>query len=79
MVETGSVMLRRRKFGPPMAPKKGVQRKKLIGDAVWISRAGAKKKFYIYSVTPWCLVLKFKFIGATVWIGMVCAKKFNIR
>jgi hypothetical protein len=30
-------------------------------------------------VTPWCLVLKFKLIGAAVWLGRACAKKkFNI-
>jgi hypothetical protein len=30
-------------------------------------------------VTPWCLVLKIKFIGAALWIGMACAKiKSNI-
>jgi hypothetical protein len=57
-----------------------VQRKNLIGDALWIGRAGGKKKFYIYFfVTPWCLVLKFKFIGAAVWLGRAGAKKkFNI-
>jgi hypothetical protein len=31
-----------------MGPKRGVQRKNLIGDALWIGRAGAKKKFNIY-------------------------------
>jgi hypothetical protein len=30
-------------------------------------------------VTPWCLVLKFKFVGAAVWLVRAFAKKkFNI-
>jgi hypothetical protein len=62
-----------------MGPKKGTQRKKIIGDALWIGLVGWKKKFNIYCVTPWCLVLKFKFIGAAVWFGRACGKKtFNI-
>jgi hypothetical protein len=67
---------------PPMAPKNGckAQRKKLIGDAYGLVGLVRRKSFiYIYSVTPWCLVSKFKFIGAALWIGRVCTKKkFNM-
>jgi hypothetical protein len=65
----------------PDGPKKGGRKERsyLVTPDGLVGPVGRKSLIYIFCDAV-VFVLKIKFIGAALWIGMACAKKkFNIR